>query len=44
MRAGEVEASLDLSDGALHVGTCQGLGEVGEGKRCCKQLKDTKHF
>lgn len=25
VRAGEVESSLNLSDGALHVGSCQSL-------------------
>ena len=42
VRAGEVEASLDLSDGALHVGPRQGLGEIGEGQRHNKQLGDKK--
>lgn len=30
--AGEVKASLDLGNGALHVGSCQGLGEAGKGE------------
>lgn len=40
--AGEVKAHLYLSDGALHVGSCQGFGEIGEGKRYNKQLEDRK--
>lgn len=38
--AGEVKPSFELSDGALHVGPCQGLGEVGEGQCNNKQLKN----
>lgn len=30
--AGEVKASLNLGNGALHVGSRQGLGEAGEGE------------
>lgn len=41
-RAGEVEASLDLRDGALHVGSRQGLGEIGERQRHYEQLGNTK--
>lgn len=37
--AGEVKTSLNLSDGALHVGPCQGLGEIGEGQCYNKQLE-----
>lgn len=33
VRAGEVKTSLNLSDGALHVGSRQSLGETGEGQR-----------
>lgn len=33
VRAGEVKTSLYLSDGALHVGSRQSLGETGEGQR-----------
>lgn len=40
--AGEIESPLNLSDGALYVGACQGLGEVGEGKCYYKQLKDRR--
>lgn len=42
MCAGEVKTPLYLSDGALHVGSCKGLGEIGEGKCHNKQLEDTK--
>lgn len=42
VRAGEVETSLNLSDGALHVGSCQSLGETGEGQRHNEQLEDTR--
>lgn len=41
VRAGEVKTSLNLSDGALHVGSCQSLGETGEGQRHNKQLENT---
>lgn len=40
--AGEVKAPLYLSDGALHVGSSQGFGEIGEGKCYNKQLEDRK--
>lgn len=40
--AGEVEPPLDLGDGALHVGSCQSLGEAGEGQRHDEQLQNTK--
>lgn len=40
--AGEVEPPLDLGDGALHVGSCQSLGETGEGQRHDEQLQNTK--
>lgn len=40
--AGEVEPPLDLGDGALHVGSCQSLGEAGEGQRHDEQLQITK--
>ena len=40
LRAGEVKTSLNLSDGALHVGPCEGFGEVGEGKRHNKELEN----
>lgn len=30
--AGEVKASLNLGNGALHVGSSEGLGEAGEGE------------
>lgn len=33
VHAGEVKTSFDLSDGALHVGSRQSLGETGEGQR-----------
>lgn len=39
--AGEVKTSLNLSDGALHVGSCQSLGETGEGQRHNEQLENT---
>lgn len=39
MGAGEVKASLDLGDGALHVGSRQGLGEAGEGQRHDEELR-----
>lgn len=42
VRAGEIEASLNLSDGTLHVGACQGLGEVGEGECYNEHLGNTK--
>lgn len=42
MRAGEVETSLNLSDGALHIGSRQSLGEAGEGHRHNKQLGKMK--
>lgn len=40
--AGEVEPPLDLGDGALHVCSCQSLGEAGEGQRHDEQLQNTK--
>lgn len=42
VRAGEVESSLNLSDGALHVGSCQSLWEAGEGQRHNKQLENNE--
>lgn len=36
--AGEIEASLDLCDGALHVGAGQRFGEVGKGQCHDEQL------
>lgn len=42
--AGEVETSLNLSDGALHVGSCQSLGEAGEGQRHNKQLETQREI
>lgn len=42
VHAREVKTSLNLSDGALHVGSCQRLGETGEGQRHNKQLENTR--
>lgn len=40
--AGEVKTSLNLGDGALHVGSRQSLGKAGEGECHNKELQKTE--
>lgn len=41
---GEVKTSLNLSDGALHVGSRQSHGKTGEGQRHNEQLENTRQL
>lgn len=40
--AGKVKTSLNLGDGALHVGSRKGLGKAGEGECHNKELQSTE--
>lgn len=38
-RTGDIKAALDLSDGALHIGSAEGFGEVNECQGDQKKLQ-----